>query len=655
MKKMCKTMIATVFALTIIFNTMCVPSSIAYTDLFIDETSDRPNRIECSVRLNPETKVVADYNGKDAFAVDDEIKLDVYVETTHINLNSLNIGVGLSTTKFKFVGYELGEEIPEEYKAKFTKQPSYNHFVDYSSGKPDYSPDGVILGYYDENKKLNNSKPFKVFTATFKIKDAYMDLTTFEYYIKNVIPATSWSAYRMEDDTEARNPRLNFDIYDFYVMSKPSYISMTNLTKNMKVNEYKKFSASVYPETAYQGIIWSSSNPNVVSVSDDGIVTALKEGSGTITAKSVVNTTIKKDYTVIVSGKSDNILINGISITNKDNIDNLLPGHFVQVETSISPANTTEDKTVTYSSSNEEVATIDNSGLMRTLHPGTTTITVKTTNSKTDQYTITVKNPVSKVKIKNKTVGISLNDYMGYFLDIETEPAGYEDLIKLSSSNEKRVVTDNTYKSIRALDVGDVKIIASVGNVSDSFIVGGFTGEIPAKSITINNKKTEMHLNEEHKLDVTMDPNPEIEAVSTLKFKVDNTDIAIINQFGVLKAQKPGTVKVTAYSATTEDSFTVNVIDESGITDAEIVNFNGIVQEYVTGWYGLKVTPEDAVGKGYLEVSSSNPDVLEAYRDGDNEVAIGGISPGTADIIISAGESFRKVIPVTVVKQRKPR
>ena len=655
MKKICKSTITIIFIFTILFYSIYIPKSIAYTDLFIDETSDRPNRIECSVRLNPETKVVADYNGKDAFSVDDEIKLDVYVETTHINLNCFNIGIGLSTTKFKFVGYELGEEIPEEYKSKFTKQPSYNHFVDYSSGKPDYSPDGIILGYYDENKKLNNSKPFKVFTATFKVKDVYMDLTTFEYYIKNVIPSTSWSAYRMENDTATRDPRLNFDIYDFYVMSKPSYVSITDSTKNMKVNEYKKFGASVYPETAYQGIIWSSSNPSVVTISDDGIVTALKEGSATITAKSVVDPTKKRDYTVNVSGMSDKILIDSVSIINKENIDNLLPDRFVQVETSILPANTTEDKTITYSSSNEEVATIDNSGLIRTLHPGTTTITVKTTNSKTDQYTITVKNPVSKVKIKNKTVGIYLYDYTGYFLDIETEPAGYEDLVKISSSDEKKVATNNTYKSIRALDVGDVKITASVGDVSDSFMVGAFTPEIPAKSITINNKKTEMHLNEELKLDVTMDPNPEDEAVSALNFKVDNLELATINQFGVLKVQKTGTVKVTAYSATTEDSFTVNIIDESGITDVELVNFNGIVQEYVTGWYGLKVTPEDAVGKGYLEVSSSNPDVLEAYRDGDNEVAIGGISPGTADIIISAGESFRKVIPVTVVKQRKSR
>ena len=247
MKKICKSTITIIFIFTILFYSIYIPKSIAYTDLFIDETSDRPNRIECSVRLNPETKVVADYNGKDAFSVDDEIKLDVYVETTHINLNCFNIGIGLSTTKFKFVGYELGEEIPEEYKSKFTKQPSYNHFVDYSSGKPDYSPDGIILGYYDENKKLNNSKPFKVFTATFKVKDVYMDLTTFEYYIKNVIPSTSWSAYRMENDTATRDPRLNFDIYDFYVMSKPSYVSITDSTKNMKVNEYKKFGASVYP------------------------------------------------------------------------------------------------------------------------------------------------------------------------------------------------------------------------------------------------------------------------------------------------------------------------------------------------------------------------------------------------------------------------
>ena len=69
---------------------------------------------------------------------------------------------------------------------------------------------------------------------------------------------------------------------------------------------------------------------------------------------------------------------------------------------------------------------------------------------------------------------------MGYPLDIETEPEGYEELVKLSSSNENEVIVDNTYKSIRALDVGDVKITAQVGDVKDSFMVGAFTKEMPA-------------------------------------------------------------------------------------------------------------------------------------------------------------------------------
>ena len=60
------------------------------------------------------------------------------------------------------------------------------------------------------------------------------------------------------------------------------------------------------------------------------------------------------------------------------------------LQAAIEPYNTPNDKTLTWSSSNSKVATVDNKGKVTGIAPGTTTITVKTSNGKTASCTVSV-------------------------------------------------------------------------------------------------------------------------------------------------------------------------------------------------------------------------------------------------------------------------
>ncbi len=81
-------------------------------------------------------------------------------------------------------------------------------------------------------------------------------------------------------------------------------------------------------------------------------------------------------------------------------------GSSTTLKATINPSNTTDSKTLTWTTSNSKVATVNNQGKITAKANGTATITVKTVNGKTATCKVTVKTPVSKLaysKIINKT------------------------------------------------------------------------------------------------------------------------------------------------------------------------------------------------------------------------------------------------------------
>lgn len=65
----------------------------------------------------------------------------------------------------------------------------------------------------------------------------------------------------------------------------------------------------------------------------------------------------------------------------------------LKLSATITPSNTTENKTLTWISSNPTIATVSN-GVIYAKSPGTVTITVKTSNQKTDTCQVTVKKSI---------------------------------------------------------------------------------------------------------------------------------------------------------------------------------------------------------------------------------------------------------------------
>lgn len=154
--------------------------------------------------------------------------------------------------------------------------------------------------------------------------------------------------------------------------------------KRLYVGDTFEIHADVYPyNAADKSLSWISDNPEVVSVDENGKVTAVSVGEAIISAKSVDGSDVSAECKVTVDPVSASaVTLNVADMT-------LLVGQSDKLTATVSPENVT-DKTITWASDNETIATVDENGLVTALGVGSATITASTENGLTATCEVTV-------------------------------------------------------------------------------------------------------------------------------------------------------------------------------------------------------------------------------------------------------------------------
>ena len=168
----------------------------------------------------------------------------------------------------------------------------------------------------------------------------------------------------------------------------PVAVSAITLDANsleLQEGDSQSLTATISPSNANnKKVLWISSNSSVATVAE-GVVTAVKAGQATITAKSDDG---GKTATCEVSVVAKAVLVESVSL-DKTSVE-LKEGEEVSLTATVKPGNAT-NKNVIWSSSNETVASVTD-GKVSALKSGETTITVTTEDgAKTAECTITVK------------------------------------------------------------------------------------------------------------------------------------------------------------------------------------------------------------------------------------------------------------------------
>lgn len=152
-----------------------------------------------------------------------------------------------------------------------------------------------------------------------------------------------------------------------------SDVTLNKAELTLTEGESETLTATVKPDNATDKTLsWSSSDATVASVDDNGKITALKAGTATITVKTKDG---GKTAACAVSVKTKVIAVTGVTL-NKTELT-LTEGNSETLSATVKPDNAT-DKTVSWTSSDATVASVDDNGKVTAIKAGTATITVKT-------------------------------------------------------------------------------------------------------------------------------------------------------------------------------------------------------------------------------------------------------------------------------------
>ena len=246
--------------------------------------------------------------------------------------------------------------------------------------------------------------------------------------------------------------------YTCKVTVKQPVTSIKLSKKSISLNKGKKYTlkASIAPKNAAnKAVVWKSSNTKIASVSSKGVVTAKSAGTTTITATAKDGSRKKASCKVTIKGSSNKkILIQELKFDIKERIIELMPAQYKDTskywvnryigredhyyDPIIFPSNAT-NKTLSWKSSNTNVATVDTKGNITALRAGTTIISASTTDGskKTISYKATV-------------IGGKEN-----FMEIDMSKK--ENLEKYLKRTSNRSYTENIYDSWTGEKTGERK------------------------------------------------------------------------------------------------------------------------------------------------------------------------------------------------------
>jgi uncharacterized protein YjdB len=178
--------------------------------------------------------------------------------------------------------------------------------------------------------------------------------------------------------------------------------SLTAAPMELSKGQSRTISITKTPTDATDTILYTSNNPNVATVDALGKVTGVGAGTAIITLKSE-NGLVTAQCSVTVVSPVTGVSLNTTSAT-------IAKGSKLQLVATVSPADAT-NKSVTWSSSNMSVATVDENGMVTALSEGTATITVRTVDgNRSASCTLTVKTSIFKERDINKDGKVDILD-----------------------------------------------------------------------------------------------------------------------------------------------------------------------------------------------------------------------------------------------------
>lgn len=318
-------------------------------------------------------------------------------------------------------------------------------------------------------------------------------------------------------------------------------VSLSKTSLSLVEGGSETLTATVTPSNATnKAVSWKSSDATIASVDNSGKVTAVKAGSATIT---VTTTDGSKTATCSVTVTANSVVVTGITI-DKAEISKVA-GETEKLSATVTPANAT-DKKVTWTTSDANVATVDESGNVTAVAAGSATITAKAGDkTATCKVTVTAKEIVlNEIVVDPATKEVKEGETFELTVKFLPEGAEAKPVSWRSTNPEVATVEGGTVTTLKA---GKTKIFAQVdGTEIEASCDLTVTQDPTLRGIEFASDRFGVEIGNPKKLELIFTPDYADNKVVT--FSSSDPSVATVNADGIVNGLSQGETTITAKS-----------------------------------------------------------------------------------------------------------
>lgn len=430
-------------------------------------------------------------------------------------------------------------------------------------------------------------------------------------------------------DGSGKSASKTFTVYRY-----AESISLSASSVTVYMNKTQKVEVTVLPsDTSTKTVTWESANTSIAKVSN-GTITGVAPGTTTVTCTASDGSGVKSTVTVTVLAQVTSITV----AADKASIN---VGDKLTLKTSILPSNA-NNKKLTWSSSNESIATVDQNGVVTAKAKGTVKITAEAADGMgaKNSYQLTINQLVTSVALDNTSISLVAGNSQSLQTTILPSNANDRSVTWKSSNTKVATVTNGRVTAVAPGTATITCTTADGTNLSASCTV---TVQQLATSVKLNTEKKTIVKGKTYTLKATVEPTSTSD--KTVTWTSSNESVATVSSSGVVKAVGAGTATITCTAADGSGvKATCTITTKIKVKKIKLNKKKVTMKKGETFTLTATIKPTDATNKN-VKWTSSNKKVATVDKNG----VVTAKKKGKVTIKCKAKDGSKKVVKCKII------
>ncbi|MDL2221200.1 Ig-like domain-containing protein [Parabacteroides sp. OttesenSCG-928-N08] len=420
-------------------------------------------------------------------------------------------------------------------------------------------------------------------------------------------------------------------------------IAFTKDTVRLEFGGKEKLTYTILPaDASLKEVTWESLNEKVVTVNEEGEVTAVSSDTTKVVVFSSIET-IRDTCVVIV--KPPYVAVTGVSLSSTEK--NMKIGESITLKATVLPFNAS-NQAVTWKSTDKAIADVDAQGKVTAKALGKTSIVVITEDGeKSDTCKVQVIDQfieVTSVQLSSNEKELTVGEEFTLPATVLPENATNKALLWRSGNSDIASVNSNGVVTAKAIGVAKIFVETESGGKKDSCIVTVKAPVIRVVSVKLSEHKKSLEVGKEFTLLATI--MPEEATNKEIVWSTTDQKVATVTNTGEIQAAGPGEAKIIATSVdgNKADTCVVTVIQRvTGLT----LNYSTLDLQRGDSLLLLAFVQPANASNQLVTWKSNDPTIATVNADG----SVKGIALGKTYIIATTADNEKTAQCMIEVKE----